>query len=201
MKRFISVTVCALLIGSAAAEPIAPDALVKNVTSEVLSIVSKDQEIQGGNTAKAIALVEAKVLPDFDFQRMTALALGKDWRKATPEQQTALTAEFKTLLVRTYSRALTSYRNQAIDFKPTKMTANDTDVTVRTEIKQPGAKSVTIDYSMEKADSAWKVYDITVSGISLVMSFRDQFGQEISTGGIDGLLKSLHAKNAAKAGA
>ena len=195
MKRVIGLIVGALLMASAAAQQAAPDVLMKNVTNDVLNIVSKDQDIQNGNTAKAIALVEAKVLPDFDFQRMTALAMGKEWRKATPDQQLALTSEFRTLLVRTYSRALTSYRNQTIEFKPTKMAGDETDVTVRTEIKQPGAKSVSIDYAMEKADSTWKVYDITVSGISLVMSFRDQFGQEVLNGGIDGLIKTLHTKN------
>ncbi len=201
MKRFIGLIVTALLMGSAAAEQIAPDALVKNVTNEVLDIVNKDQDIKSGNTAKAIALVEAKVSPDFDFQRMTSLALGRDWNKGTPDQKTALTAEFRTLLVRTYSKALTSYKNQAIEFKPTKMAGDENDVTVRTEIKQPGAESVSIDYSMEKIDASWKVYDINVSGISLVMSYRDQFGQEIRNGGIDGLIKTLHAKNVSKAGA
>jgi phospholipid transport system substrate-binding protein len=188
--------VAALLIGSAvAAEGVAPDVLVKNVTNDVLNIVSKNQDIQNGNAAKAIALVEAKITPDFDFSRMTALALGKEWRKATPEQQSALTSEFRTLLVHTYSRALTSYKNQTIDFKPTKMTGNETDVTVRTEIKQPGAKSVSVDYAMGKSESTWKVYDVTVGGISLVISFRDQFGQEVIKGGIDGLIRTLHAKN------
>lgn len=199
MKRFIGLIVTALLMGGAAAEQIAPDALVKNVTNEVLDIVNKDQDIKSGNTAKAIALVEAKVSPDFDFQRMTSLALGRDWNKGTPDQKAALTAEFRTLLVRTYSKALTSYKNQAIEFKPTKMAGDENDVTVRTEIKQPGAESVSIDYSMEKIDASWKVYDINVSGISLVMSYRDQFGQEIRNGGFDGLIKTLHAKNVSKA--
>jgi len=199
MKRLVGLIAAALVIGNAAAQQVAPDVLMKNVTNDVLSIVSKDQDIQNGNTAKAIALVEAKVLPDFDFQRMTALALGKEWRKATPDQQSALTSEFRTLLVRTYSRALTSYRNQTIDFKPTKLAGDDTDVIVRTEIKQPGTKSVSIDYAMEKVQSTWKVYDITVAGISLVMSYRDQFGQEVLSNGIDGLIKALQAKNAQRA--
>ena len=199
MKRLVGLIAAALVIGNAAAQQVAPDVLMKNVTNDVLSIVSKDQDIQNGNTAKAIALVEAKVLPDFDFQRMTALALGKEWRKATPDQQSALTSEFRTLLVRTYSRALTSYRNQTIDFKPTKLAGDETDVIVRTEIKQPGTKSVSIDYAMEKVQSTWKVYDITVAGISLVMSYRDQFGQEVLNNGIDGLIKALQAKNAQRA--
>ncbi len=194
-SQLIGLIAGVLLTGSAVAEQMAPDALVKNVTNDVINIVSKDPEILGGNTAKAIALVEAKLLPDFDFKRMTSLALGKDWRQATPDQQSALTAEFKTLLVRTYSRALTAYKNQTIDFKPMKMSGEDTEVTVRTEFKQPGTKAVSIDYAMEKTDATWKVYDVTVSGISLVLSFRDQFGQEVKTGGIDGLINILHAKN------
>ena len=199
MKLSIGLMLGALLIGNVAAQQVNPDVLVKSVTNDVLDIVSKDQDIQNGNAAKAIALVEAKVLPDFDFKRMTALALGKDWRKATPDQQMALTAEFRTLLVRTYSRALTSYKNQSIDFKPTKLAGDETDVTVRTEIRQPGTQSVSIDYAMEKSGATWKVYDITVSGISLVMSFRDQFGQQVLNGGIDGLIKTLHTKNDARA--
>ena len=199
MNRFILLMAGVLLAGSAAAEPVAPDVLVKTVTQDVLGIVSKDPEIQGGNAAKAIALVEAKLLPDFDFQRMAALALGKEWRQATGGQQTALTNEFRTLLVRTYSKALTAYKNQTIDFKPLRFYGDETEVTVRTEIKQPGTKSVSIDYAMEKSESTWKVYDITVSGISLVLSFRDQFGQEIRNGGIEGLIKTLHAKNGLKA--
>ena len=200
MKLVYGLIATSLLISSALAQQVAPDALVKNVTNDVLSIVSKDQDIQSGNTAKAISLVEAKVLPDFDFQRMASLAMGREWRKATPEQQSAVASEFRTLLVHTYSRALTSYKNQTIDFKPTKMAGDETDVTVVTEIRQPGAKSVSIDYSMEKVDSTWKVYDITVSGISLVMSYRDQFGQAIAANGIDGLIKTLHAKNASNLG-
>ncbi len=198
MKHVAGFIAAALLFGSALAQQVAPDLLIKNVTKDVLDIVSKDQDIQNGNTAKAIALVEAKVLPDFDFQRMTALALGKEWRNATPDQQSALTSEFRTLLVRTYSRALTAYKNQTIDFKPTKVVGDATDVTVRTEIKQPGTTSVSIDYAMERVVATWKVYDITVSGISLVMSFRDQFAQEVLRGGIDGLIKTLHSKNEAK---
>ena len=196
MKFVYGLVACAMFVGTALAQQeLAPDALVKNVTGEVLSIVGKDQDIQNGNTAKAIALVEAKILPDFDFQRMTSLAMGKEWRKATPGQQSVLTSEFRTLLVRTYSRALTNYKDQTIAYKPTRMAVDENDATVRSEVRQPGAKPVAIDYAMEKIDAAWKVYDITVSGISLVMSYRDQFSQEIASGGVEGLIKVLHAKN------
>ncbi len=172
-----------------------PDALVQRVTDEVLDIVRKDKEIQGGNTQKAIELVDKKVLPYFNFQHMTALALGKEWKKASPQQQTQLTAEFKTLLVRTYSNALTSYKNQKIVYKPFKMADGETDVLVRTEIQQPGAKPVQLDYSLEKLDGNWKVYDVVVAGISLVTNYRDQFNQEVRANGIDGLIASIAAKN------
>ena len=173
--------------------------MVKNVTNEVLDIVRKDKDIQSGNTKKAIDLVEAKVLPNFDFGRMTTLAVGRDWKSANATQQKTLTDEFHTLLVRTYSNALTAYKSQTIDFKPLKMAAGDTDVTVRTEVKQAGAKPISIDYSLEKTDNTWKVYDVVVGGVSLVTSYRDQFKQEINTGGIEGLIKSLQAKNQASA--
>lgn len=169
--------------------------LVQRVTEEVLDIIRHDKDIQNGSTNKVIDLVDKKVLPHFNFQHMTALALGKEWRKATPQQQQQLTAEFKTLLVRTYSNALTSYKNQKVVYKPFKMAPADTDVLVRTEVHQPGNKPVQLDYSLEKQDSGWKVYDVVVAGISLVTNYRDQFGQEVRNGGIDGLVASIAAKN------
>ena len=183
----------------ATADEMAPDVLVKKVSDDVIDIIRKDKDIQSGNTRKAVELIEVKVLPNFDFNRMTALAVGRDWRSATPEQKKTLTDEFHALLVRTYANALTAYKNQTIDFKPFKMAQGDTDVLVRTEVKQPGAKPVSIDYSLQKGDGAWKVYDVVVAGVSLVTSYRDQFKQEISSGGIDGLIKSLQAKNQAPA--
>ena len=184
-----------LFLSAAAFANDTPDALVQRVTDEVLDIVRKDKEIQGGNTQKAIELVDKKVLPYFNFQHMTALALGKEWKKASPQQQTQLTAEFKTLLVRTYSNALTSYKNQKIVYKPFKMADGETDVLVRTEIQQPGAKPVQLDYSLEKLDGNWKVYDVVAAGISLVTNYRDQFNQEVRANGIDGLIASIAAKN------
>jgi len=184
-----------LLCGNAFSSQEAPDELVRRVTDDVLNIVRADQDIQSGNTAKAIALVEAKVLPHFNFHRMTALAVGKDWRKATPEQKQKLAGEFQTLLVRTYSNALTAYKNQRVVYKPLKMQAGDTDVVVRTEIRQPGQQAVHLDYELEKADSSWKVFDVVVAGISLVTNYRDTFAQEVRAGGIDGLIASIAAKN------
>ena len=169
--------------------------LVKGVTQEVLAIIKQDKEIQAGNQKKTVALVEEKVLPHFNFTRMTALAMGPNWRKASPEQQKALVEQFQTLLVRTYSAALSSYRNQVIDFKPLRAAAADADVLVRSEVKQPGAEPVSIDYSMEKTPGGWKVYDVVVGGVSLVTTYRDTFANEVRENGIDGLIKSLADKN------
>ena len=181
----------------ALAQPMAPDALVKSVTDEVLDIIRKDKDIKAGSTRRAIELVEQKVLPHFNFTRMTALAVGKDWRQATPEQQKVLTEEFRDLLVRTYSNALTSYKNESVDYRPFKMQPGETDVTVRTQIHQAGARQpITLDYSLEKNGSAWKVYDVVVAGVSLVTNYRSSFATEIRNGGIDGLIKTLKAKNA-----
>lgn len=176
-------------------DELAPDVMVKNVTNEVLDIIRKDKDIQSGNTRKASELIEAKVLPNFDFNRMTALAVGKDWRGATVEQKKVLIEEFHTLLVHTYANALTAYKSQTINFKPFKMAAGETDVTVKTEVKRPGAKPISIDYSLQKDGGTWKVYDVIVGGVSLVTSYRDQFKQEIAASGIDSLIKSLQNKN------
>ena len=185
-----------ILAGNVFAADEAPDALVKRVTDEVLTIVRSDKDIQSGNSKKAIELVEAKVLPHFNFMRMTSLAVGKDWAKASPDQKKRLAKEFETLLVRTYSNALTAYRSQTIVYKPLKMQPADTDVVVRTEIRQPGQQAVQLDYAVEKQDSgAWKVYDVVVAGISLVTNCRESFAQEVRNGGIDGLITSLSDKN------
>lgn len=173
----------------------APDALAKRVMTEVLDIVKTDKSIQAGDKTKINELVNAKVLPYFDFKHMTALAMGREWRNATPEQRDAVTAEFKTLLVRSYSNALSQYKDQTIDFKPLRMQPADTDVIVRTEVRQPGAKPVSIDYQMSKLADGWKVYDVMVAGVSLVTNYRDTFAQEIKAGGVAGLVTSLKNKN------
>jgi phospholipid transport system substrate-binding protein len=171
-----------LIAMSAMAQEVAPDALIKSVTNEVLDIVRKDKDIQSGNTKKAIELVEAKVLPHFNFTRMTQLALARDWRQANAAQQKTLTDEFRHLLVRTYSKALTEYKNQTIDFKPFAAKAGETDVRVRTEIKQSGAgKNIELDYFLEKSAGGWKVYDIEVGGISLVTNYRTPLRRKFAT--------------------
>lgn len=194
MKRLIGLVFAALFASAVFAQE-TPDVLVQRVTEEVLEIVRKDKDIQNGHSQKIFDLVDAKVLPHFNFTRMTALALGKEWRKASPQQQQQLTAEFKILLVRTYSNALIGYKNQKVVYKPFKINPGDVDTLVRTEILQPGSKPVQLDYSLEKQDSGWKVYDVVVAGISLVTNYRDQFGQEVRNGGVDGLIASIAAKN------
>lgn len=194
MKKLLALAAAACLSMPIFAQQ-APNDLVQQVTEEVLEIIRKDRDIQNGSTAKVIDLVDKKVLPHFNFQRMTALAVGRDWRKATPQQQQQLATEFKTLLVRTYANALTGYRNQKVVYKPFRMNPEETDVLVRTEVQQPGNKPVQLDYSLELRDSAWKVYDVTVAGISLVTNYRDQFAQEVRAGGIDGLIASIATKN------
>jgi phospholipid transport system substrate-binding protein len=196
MKSFFAFLGGLLFAATVMAQEAPPDVLIKTVTNEVLEIVRKDKDIQSGNTKKAIDLVEAKVLPHFNFTRMTQLALARDWKQTNSAQQKTLTDEFRTLLVRTYSKALTEYKNQTIDYKPFTLKAGETDVRVRTEIKQSGAgKNVQLDYYLDKSSGAWKVYDIEVGGISLVTNYRESFASEVRANGIDGLIKSLQTKN------
>ena len=179
----------------APAEILAPDQLVKNVTVEVMDIIQKDKDIQKGDRKKVIALIEAKVLPHFNFQAMTASAAGRNWEKASAEQKARLTDEFKTLLVRTYSSALAAYSTQKFDFRPLRAKPTDTDVTVFVRILQSGDQPVTIDYDMEKRPNGWKVWDVRVGGISLVANYRTEFDNLIRESGVEGLIKALNAKN------
>ena len=181
---------------SFAQEP--PDVLVKTVTLEVVDLISKDKEIKAGNRAKLIDLIEAKVLPHFNFVAMSALAMGQNWNKANPEQKKRLTEEFKTLLVRTYASALAAYSEQKFDFRPLRAKPTDTDVTVNVRVLQPGAQAVTIDYSMEKTANGWKVYDVMVGGVSLVANYRTEFANTVRNSGVDGLIRDLKKKNQEK---
>ena len=173
----------------------APDALVKRVSQEVLQVIKSDPKVQAGDQAKIRELIESKLVQHFDFNRMSALAMGRNWAKATPEQQKRIADEFRSLLVRTYSSALIQYRNQEIDYKPLRADANATDVNVRTEVIRQGQSPVQIDYGMTKTPSGWKAYDIVVGGVSLVTNYRDEFNEQIRQGGVDGLVKSLQARN------
>lgn len=199
MKKLISflfAIVMTSLLPSAGWAEEAPDAMVRRVTNEVLTIIKTDKDLQSGHMKKVFELVDTKILPYFNFNRMTALAVGLDWRVATPEQKVRLATEFKVLLVRTYANALVSYKNQTIDVKPFKLAASETDVTVRTEVKQTGGQPISLDYSLQKKDGAWKVYDVVVGGVSLVTNYRDEFKQAVRQSGIEGLITSLASKNA-----
>ena len=171
-----------------------PDAFIKRLSVDVLDTIKADKAIQGGDASKIAALVDTKILPNVNFQRMTASAVGRTWRSATPEQQKRLETEFKTLLMRTYSGALSEVKDQSIVLKPLRMAAEDTEVTVRTEIKGRG-DAIPLDYRVEKAGASWKIYDLNVASVWLVETYRTQFSQEINANGIDGLIAKLSERN------
>jgi len=199
MQKIVPGSALALISALAAplslAQDAAPDVLLKAVTSQVIAIIRQDKDIQAGDPAKVADLVETRILPLFDFTRMTRIAVARNWRLATPEQQEALTLEFKTLLVRTYSIALSSYRDQVIEYKPLRLTPDATEVTVRSDVRQSGKERLTIDYDMEKTPAGWKVYDIKIAGVSLVTTYRDTFAGKVRDGGIEGLIRALSDKN------
>ena len=179
----------------ASAQEASPDALVKKLSEDVVAAIRQDKDIQAGDADKISALVEAKILPHFDFRRTTQVAMGVNWRRASADQQERLTSEFKRLLVRTYSGALASYRDQIIEFKPLRASPGDSEVTVRSQVKQSGAEPITIDYAMEKTASGWKIFDVSIGGISLAANYRTAFGEEVRNHGVDGLIALLADKN------
>ncbi|HZR68313.1 MAG TPA: ABC transporter substrate-binding protein [Burkholderiales bacterium] len=193
MKKILSALALVALASSALAQDAAPDALVRSITQDVLAVLKQNSSAQD---PKQIAnIIEMKVLPHFELTRMTQLAMGRNWRAASPEQQKVLTAEFMTLLVRTYSTALASYRDQVIDVKPLRAAPNATDVTVKSDVKRPGSQPIAIDYDLGRTPAGWKVYDVKVGGVSLVTTYRETFANEVRENGIDGLIKSLSTKN------
>jgi phospholipid transport system substrate-binding protein len=189
------VAVFALAFTSVAVADEAPDALVKRISHEVLDAAKTDKEIQSGNQKRVLDLVEAKIIPYVDFQRMTSLAAGRYWREATPEQQEKLTAEFRSLLVYTYSGAISQVKDQKIDFKPMRADAADTEVEVRTLVIQPRGEPIQLYYRLEKLPVGWRIYDVNILGAWLVEAYKGNFASEISKGGIDGLIKTLSEKN------
>jgi len=190
-----------LLLASALAAPAAlaqggaPDALLRTVADEIIREIGQDREPRAADPAKVAALVEARVLPLFDFVRMTRLAVARYWHLATPEQQRVITEEFRTLLVRTYSTALAHYRGELIAFKQLRMASPGTEATVRSEVKQPGNERMVVDYDMEKTPEGWKIYGVKVAGVCLVANYRDIFGEKVREGGVDGLIKFLVDNN------
>lgn len=199
MKKLFLVVSLFLMAGIAQAEIIAPDVLIKDTAQDVITIVKQDKDIQSGNQKKILALVDAKILPNFDFTRMTQLAAGKYWRQATPEQKKALVSEFRNMLVRTYTKAFTMYKDQTIEVKPLKLAATDTETTVKTQIIKVGGQPTAVDYQMKKAADGWKVFDVVIEGVSMVTSYRGTFSSQIEQSGIDSLIKSLADMNAGAA--
>ena len=196
LRQFVSLLVAALWLGAAfAQEQEAPDVLVKRVAEDTLAAIRADKELQAGNPAKVKQLIETKLVPYFDTTRMTALAMGRNWRAASPEQQKEVSEQFKTLLIRTYSNALTNYRDNTMTYRPLRTNPGDEDVVVRTEVTRTGQAPIPIDYSMEKTPGGWKCYDVVVAGVSLVTNYRDEFNDIVKSSGVDGLIKTLTDKN------
>lgn len=199
MKSFLKFLVSVSLfmsLGVAQAE-VTPDALVKQTADDVLATLKTDKDAQAGNQKKIYAIAEEKILPNFDFDRVSRMVLGKNWRAATPEQQTGFQKEFRSLLLRTYASALSKYRDQKIEYKPLHAEAGANRVSVKTQIIQAGGQPVTVDYSLFKGENGWKVYDIVIEGVSLVTNYRSQFSNEIRLNGLDSLIKKLAEKNKA----
>jgi phospholipid transport system substrate-binding protein len=193
--QFALVLIASLAAPLSYAWDIAPDVLLKAATVDVIAIIRQDKEIQAGNPAKAARLVESRIQPFFDFAHLTQTVAARNWRLATPEQQNALTVEFKTLLVRTYSTAMSDNRDEVIEFRPLHAESGDTEVTVRSVIRLRNAEPLTIDYHMEKIAAEWKVSDIKINGISMISTYREAFAGKVREGGMEGLIKSLADSN------
>ncbi|MDO9051728.1 MAG: ABC transporter substrate-binding protein [Methylotenera sp.] len=203
MKKFIkyianaALATCLFAGAGLANAELSADELVKQTAEEVLTIVKNDKDIQAGSQQKIYALAEEKILPNFDFDRVSRMVLGKNWRTATPEQQASFQKEFRSLLLRTYASALGKYKDQVIEYKPMRAEPGAKNVSVKTQILQPGGQPIAVDYSLVKVENGWKVYDIVIEGVSLVTNYRSQFSNEIRQNGIDSLNKKLAEKNKA----
>ncbi len=178
------------------AQELGPEELVKKVTADVLDAIKSDKQLAAGDKQKAIKLAEEKVLPHVDFEEATRLAVGRGWAQASPEQKKKLVTEFRNMLVRTYSNAISAYEGQTMKVLPVRMKPGDTEVTVHNQFIRPGnPKPVLLDYSMRKTEKGWKIYDIVVEGVSLVLTYRSEFDAVVKQDGIDGLIKRLAQKN------
>jgi phospholipid transport system substrate-binding protein len=195
LKKILLSSLLPLLLAAAPARAVEPDALVRQITTEVVDAVKADPLIQKGDIGRVVALVDQKILPNLNFDRMTASAVGRFWRSASAEQKQRLTTEFKTLLVRTYAGALSQVKDQTVQLKPMRSNPSDTEVVVRTEVKGKG-EAIQLDYRLEKAGDSWKIYDVNVLGVWLVSQYQSQFAQEINANGLDGLITKLAERNA-----
>ena len=200
MKTIVAFMLSMLLAANmviARAEILAPDELIKSTVHDVLELINKDKRGNDDSQKKLLEFIDARILPNFNFEHMTKLAVGRSWRSATPEQKTALIAEFRTLLVRTYTKAFTAYKDVSVDTKSVTIPDGVSEVTVKTVILRPGAPAIPVNYEMEKTDTGWKAFDVTVEGISLVATHRGSFAEKVQQAGIDGLIKSLTELNRA----
>jgi phospholipid transport system substrate-binding protein len=203
MTRFLISILCAgFLAGTAFAQPLSPQELVQKITNDVLAAVKSDKELAAGDRQKAVQVAEQKVLPYVDFEYATRLAVGRAWRQATPEQKQRLVKEFRNMLVRTYSNSVSAYQGQTLKVLPArgKGETSDDEATVHTQFVRPGGQPLPIDFQMRKAGDAWKVYDIVVEGVSLVLTYRSEFDALVKQQGIDGLIQALAQKNIPAAG-
>jgi len=200
IKQLIAIATVALATSAVAQTVEAPDVLVKRISSDVIATAKADKNIQAGDQKRVMDLVESKILPHVDFQRMTSLAAGRYWRDATPAQQKALTAEFRTLLIFTYAGALSQIKNETVEFKPMRAEAGDPEVEVRSQVNVARGEPVTLNYRLAKSATGWKIYDINVLGAWLVETYKGTFASEISKSGIDGLIKTLAERNKKLAG-
>jgi phospholipid transport system substrate-binding protein len=183
-----------LLVPTVRAAAEGPDDMIRRLSTDLLNNIKADKDVQRGDLSKVTAFVDSKVMPNVNFTRMTASAVGRHWRQASPEQQKRLQEEFKSMLVRTYAGALSQVKDQTVEVKPLRAAAGDSEVIVRTEVIGRG-ESVQLDYRMEKTSTGWKIYDLNVLGIWMVETYRTQFAQEISARGIDGLIATLAQRN------
>jgi phospholipid transport system substrate-binding protein len=196
MKRLFAMLFAALMLAPAVQAAEAPDALIGRLSTEMIDRIRADEQLQAGNLARMSELVDTVLMPHVNFQRMTALAVGRNWRGASPEQQKQLMTEFRALLLRTYSGALASAKDQSVRMKPMRADPADKEVIVRSEVIQPrGGDPIQLDYRLEKAGDGWKIFDVNVLGVWLVQTYRSQFAQEVGASGIDGLIRSLAEKN------
>jgi len=185
----------AVAVSVSAQTPEAPDQLIKRLSAEVLQTIRIDKDVQAGDTRKVAAFVDDKIMPHVNFTRMTASAVGRSWRQATPEQRATLTREFRTLLVRTYAGAVSQVRDHQVQLRPFRANPADTDVVVRTNVVPSRGDAIALDYRLEKTDAGWKIYDVNILGVWLVENYRNSFSSEINQGGVDGLIKSLTERN------
>jgi phospholipid transport system substrate-binding protein len=197
MKFLLGGLTClmALALPARAQQDLGPEELVRKVTQDVLDAIRSDKQLAAGDKQKALQLAEEKVLPHIDFEEATRLAVGRAWAQATPEQRKKLVEEFRRMLVRTYSNAISAYEGQTMQVLPVRMKPGDTEVTVHNRYIRAGGQPLPVDYQMHKTAEGWKIYDITVEGVSLVLTYRSEFDAIVKQQGIDGLIKRLEEKN------